>query len=174
MTNYIKKTDIIVIVDDNYTNLGVLSDFFDQTGHEVGVSKSGEIALQRIEYALPDLILWDIMASVMDEFETCIHLKNNSATCDSYVIFMIAVFDTESQVKGLNLGAVDYINKPFQQEEVLARVKLHLKLYKSIEKVVTQSQFLAAIVQERTSDLKQMIEEFKKIKAQLNSKQKNV
>ena len=166
------KSDIILIVDDNPTNLGVLSDFLDETGYEVWVAKSGDMALQRIEYALPDLILLDIMMPGMDGFETCRHLKDKTQTCEIPVIFMTALSDTESKVKGLNMGAVDYITKPFQQEEVLARVKLHLKLYKLMQQVAQQNQTLEQRVQERTFELNQMMEELKTMQVQLIQNEK--
>ncbi|MEM1167716.1 MAG: response regulator [Cyanobacteria bacterium P01_H01_bin.35] len=172
MDDIMNKLDIILIVDDNPTNLGVLSDFLDETGYEVWVAKSGEMALQRIEYALPDLILLDIMMPGMDGFETCSYLKNKTETCDIPVIFMTALSDTESKVKGLNMGAVDYITKPFQQEEVLARVKLHLKLYKLMRQVAEQNQTLEQKVQERTFELNQMLEELKTMQVQLVQNEK--
>ncbi|OZH53792.1 hypothetical protein AFK68_15315 [Hydrocoleum sp. CS-953] len=166
------KSDIILIVDDNPANLGVLSDFLDETGYEVWVAKSGDMALQRIEYALPDLILLDIMMPGIDGFETCRYLKGKTETCDIPVIFMTALSDTESKVKGLNLGAVDYITKPFQQEEVLARVKLHLKLYKLMRQVAEQNKTLEQKVQERTFELNQMVEELKTMQVQLVQNEK--
>lgn len=166
------KLDRILIVDDNPTNLGVLSDFLDEKGYEVWIAKSGDVALQRIEYALPDLILLDIMMPGMDGFETCRYLKNKTETCEIPVIFMTALSDTDSKVKGLNLGAVDYITKPFQQGEVLARVKLHLKLYKLMRQVAKQNQTLEEKVQERTFELNQMMEELKTMQVQLIQNEK--
>ncbi len=166
------RSDIILIVDDNPANLGVLSDFLDDTGYEVWVAKSGYMALQRIEYALPDLILLDIMMPGMDGFEICSYLKNKAETCEIPVIFMTTLSDTESKVKGLNFGAVDYITKPFQQEEVLARIKLHLKLYKLMQQVAEQNQVLEERVQERTFKINQMMEELKKMQVQLIQNEK--
>jgi len=172
MDNIMNKLDRILIVDDNPTNLGVLSDFLDEKGYEVWIAKSGDVALQRIEYALPDLILLDIMMPGMDGFETCRYLKNKTETCEIPVIFMTALSDTDSKVKGLNLGAVDYITKPFQQGEVLARVKLHLKLYKLMRQVAKQNQTLEEKVQERTFELNQMMEELKTMQVQLIQNEK--
>ncbi|QIR39690.1 hybrid sensor histidine kinase/response regulator [Tolypothrix sp. PCC 7910] len=124
-----EQTATVLIVDDNSANLGVLSDALDQVGLEVCIAKSGKIALERIKYVIPDLILLDIMMPEMDGFETCNHLKANPVTKDIPVIFMTAFSDTANKVKGFEVGAVDYITKPFQQQEVLSRVKLHLKLH---------------------------------------------
>ncbi|MBE9201681.1 MULTISPECIES: response regulator [unclassified Nodularia (in: cyanobacteria)] len=124
-----EQTATILIVDDHPANLGVLSDALDQAGLEVWVAKSGKVALERVQYALPHLILLDVMMPEMDGFETCRRLKANPATQEIPVIFMTALSDTANKVAGFEVGAVDYITKPFQQEEVLSRVKLHLKLY---------------------------------------------
>ncbi|MBD2212531.1 response regulator [Nostoc linckia FACHB-104] len=129
MTLVSEQTATVLIVDDNSANLGVLSDALDQVGLEVCIAKSGKIALERIKYVTPDLILLDIMMPEMDGFETCNHLKANPVTKDIPVIFMTAFSDTANKVKGFEVGAVDYITKPFQQQEVLSRVKLHLKLH---------------------------------------------
>lgn len=149
----------IMIVDDNPANLGVLSDTLDQAGLEVWVAQSGKIALERVQYALPDLILLDVMMPGIDGFETCRQLKANAATREIPVIFMTALSDTENKVEGFQLGAVDYITKPFQQEEVLARIKLHLKLYELAEKLEQKNVLLEQKVAEMSQayhDLQQM------------------
>jgi signal transduction histidine kinase len=125
----------VLIVDDHSANLGVLSDALDDAGFEVWVAKSGKVALQRVQYALPHLILLDVMMPEMDGFETCRQLKANPATKEIPVIFMTALSDTANKVAGFEVGAVDYITKPFQQAEVLSRVKLHLKLYDLSQKL---------------------------------------
>lgn len=123
-----KKQDVIVIVDDKPTNLGVLFDFLTDSGFKVLVAQDGESAIQKVEYAHPDLILLDVMMPGIDGFETCRRLKANPATQDIPVIFMTALSDTVDKVKGFSLGAVDYVIKPVQQEEVRARVTTHLTL----------------------------------------------
>ncbi|MBD2387129.1 sensor histidine kinase [Cylindrospermum sp. FACHB-282] len=138
----------VLIVDDNPANLSVLSDALDLAGLEVWVAKSGKVALERVEYALPNLILLDVMMPEMDGFETCRQLKINPATKDIPVIFMTALSDTANKVKGFQTGAVDYITKPFQQEEVLSRVKLHLKLHDLSEKLEQKNLLLAQKIAE--------------------------
>lgn len=128
MNPTIDQTATILIVDDNSANLGVLSETLDQAGLEVWVAQSGTIALERVNYALPDLILLDVMMPEISGFETCRRLKASSQTKNIPVIFMTALSDTAHKVEGFQLGAVDYITKPFHQGEVLARVQLHLKL----------------------------------------------
>jgi len=119
---------VILIVDDTPTNLEILFDFLGDTGFTVLVAEDGESAIARAEYAPPDLILLDILMPGIDGFETCRRLKDNELTKDIPVIFMTALSETVDKVKGLNLGAVDYITKPLQHEEVLARIELHLRL----------------------------------------------
>jgi signal transduction histidine kinase len=149
----------ILIVDDNPANLGVLSDTLDQAGLEVWVAQSGKIALERVKYARPHLILLDVMMPEIDGFETCRQLKAKPETKDIPVIFMTALSDTENKVEGFQLGAVDYITKPFQQEEVLARLKLHLKLSDLTEKLEEKNTLLeqkVAEVGKAYSELQQM------------------
>ncbi|MBU7586434.1 MAG: response regulator [Nostoc sp. TH1S01] len=122
------ETNLILIVDDTPTNLEVLSEALTDAGFEVAVATSGESAIEQVEYDPPDLILLDVMMPGIDGFETCYRLKQNSLAKDIPVIFMTALSDTVDKVKGLALGAVDYITKPFQQAEVLARIQIHVNL----------------------------------------------
>ncbi|BAY36353.1 PAS/PAC sensor hybrid histidine kinase [Nostoc sp. NIES-2111] len=140
---------VILIVDDNPTNLELLFDFLANAGYTVLVAEDGESAIARAEYAPPDLILLDILMPGMNGFDTCQYLKNNPLTQDIPVIFMTALTDTVDKVKGLNLGAVDYITKPLQHEEVLARVKLHLRLCQLTKTLKEQNQLLEAEILER-------------------------
>ncbi len=186
-------TGTLLIVDDNPANLGVLSDVLDEAGFEVLVARDGESAIQKVEYGVPDLILLDIMMPGMDGFETCSHLKQNPDYRDIPIIFMTALSDSKDKVKGLNLGAVDYITKPFQQEEVLARVRLHLRLHyltRSLSEKNTQlereiserlaaeaaltelTQQLEQRVAQRTAELSQSFEELKSAQLQLIKSEK--
>jgi signal transduction histidine kinase len=126
----------ILVVDDNPTNLAVISQALKTVGYKLRVASDGEEALAMLErcatlqseQTLPELILLDVQMPGIDGFETCSRLQSNPATKGIPVIFMTALTDAESKVKGLSLGAVDYITKPFEQEEVLARVKVHWRL----------------------------------------------
>ena len=131
--------DVIVIVDDKPTNLGVLFDFLTDSGFKVLVAQDGESAIQKVEYAHPDLILLDVMMPGIDGFETCRRLKANPSTQDIPVIFMTALSETVDKVKGFSLGAVDYVTKPVQQEEVRARVTLHLTIRNLQKKLQEQN-----------------------------------
>jgi len=122
-------TGFILIVDDNPTNLDVISESLSNKGYKVAIATSGERALQQVERKPPDLILLDIMMPGIDGFETCRRLKANPRTCHIPIIFMTALTDTDNKVQALNLGAVDYVTKPFQEQEVMARLKTHLELH---------------------------------------------
>lgn len=139
----------ILIVDDTPNNLNLLFDFLRDVGFKVLVAQSGKSALQKVEYAKPDLILLDVLMPDMDGFETCQLLKSQPSTKDTPIIFMTALSETVDKVKGLRLGAVDYITKPFQQEEVLARVQLHLNLRNLTRQVQEQNARLEQEIQER-------------------------
>lgn len=118
----------ILLVDDTPTNLKVLAEALQGQGWKTLMAADGESALEQVAYRRPDLILLDVMMPGMDGFETCRRLKANPHSQDIPVIFMTALSDPLDQVRGLELGAVDYIAKPFQQEAVIARTKLHLRL----------------------------------------------
>jgi len=123
-----KPQNTVLIVDDIPTNLSVLFQYLRNTGFRVLVAEDGEHALKQIGYIKPDLILLDVMMPGIDGFETCRQLKNNEATKDIPVIFMTALSETVDKVRGFELGAVDYVTKPVQAEEVLARINAHLML----------------------------------------------
>ena len=125
-----EQTGLILIVDDIPANLDVLSETLSIVGYDVAIATTGKRALKQVERKPPDLILLDITMPDMDGFEICEKLKDNPITRNIPIIFITALADTESKVKGFELGAVDYITKPFQEKEVLARVKTHLQLRK--------------------------------------------
>lgn len=126
MTNSVHSS--ILIVDDIPRNIKVLFEILNQSGFKVSVAKNGKSALKKAEETLPNLILLDVMMPEMDGFETCSRLKANPKTKNIPVIFMTARSDVVDKVKGLKLGAVDYITKPIEYEEVLARINVHLEL----------------------------------------------
>ena len=118
----------ILLVDDNPTNLQVLYQTLDGHGYRLLAAKSGKDALSIAERVVPDLIMLDVMMPEMDGFETCARLKSSARTHESAVIFLSALTESSDKVHGLELGAVDFVNKPFQAEEVLARVRTHLTI----------------------------------------------
>jgi len=131
------ENSTIMVVDDNPTNLRVLIEYLEDSGYETMVAPSGERAIQQLEHAQPDLVLLDIMMPGLDGFETCKALKHNDDTKAIPIIFMTALSDTEKKLKGFKMGAVDYITKPFQQEEVLARINTHLTIQKQKKELIS-------------------------------------
>ena len=118
----------ILIVDDTPANVGLLVDYLEDNGFRIVVAQDGAEGLKRAEFARPDLILLDVMMPGMDGFETCRRLKAQENTRDVPVIFMTALTEAGEKVNAFGVGAVDYVTKPFQIEEVLARVQTHLAL----------------------------------------------
>ncbi|MEG4212118.1 response regulator [Microcoleus sp. S13_B4] len=152
----ISQENTILVVDDTPTNLQILFDVLSEQGYRVAIAKNGETALQRVQSSQPNLILLDVMMPGIDGFETCQRLKANPATRDIPVIFMTALSDSVDQVKGLSLGAVDYITKPIKYEEVLARIRVHLQLRNATR-----------IMEERTNELNQALESLKQAQVHL-------
>ncbi|MBF0225619.1 MAG: diguanylate cyclase [Desulfobacterales bacterium] len=121
------KKDILV-VDDNPQNLTLLIGILSKHGYKVRPAPNGELALKSVQAILPDLILLDVNMPDMDGYEVCEKLKQNKYTQNIPVIFISAMNEVMDKVKAFRVGAVDYIIKPFQIEEVLARVKTHLSM----------------------------------------------
>jgi DNA-binding response OmpR family regulator len=128
MTKQAPHPGMILLVDDHPNNLNMLVDSLSPYGFELSVAPDGETALQQSQEYPPDLILLDIMMPGMNGFETCARLKEHEKTKDIPVIFMTALSDSDNRVKGFSVGAVDYVTKPLQLEEVVARVSIHLKI----------------------------------------------
>jgi signal transduction histidine kinase len=119
------------------------------SGFEVLIAQDGESAIERVDYAHPDIILLDVLMPGIDGFETCRQLKANPSTQDIPIIFMTALSDTVDKVRGFELGAVDYITKPIQHEEVLARVRTHLTIRKLTQQLQQQNACLKQEIIER-------------------------
>lgn len=156
LVNSIFQENTILVVDDTPSNLQVLFDVLSEENYRVAIAKNGETALQRVRSSQPDLILLDVMMPGIDGFETCVRLKANPDTRDIPVIFMTALSDLVDKVKGLNLGAVDYITKPIQHEEVLARIRVHLQLRNATR-----------IMEQRTNELNEALASLKQAQMHL-------
>ena len=126
--NMNKTGDSILIVDDTLENLRLLSRMLTEHGYRVRAAKSGREALASIQTALPDLVLLDIKLPDLDGYAVCTQLKAHAATRDVPVLFLSALNETKDKLQGFAVGGVDFITKPFQPEEVLARVQTNLKL----------------------------------------------
>ncbi len=118
----------ILVIDDEKINLMVLTGMLHAAGYEALTASSGPVGRDVARSANPDLILLDIMMPEENGFETCRLLKNDPDTTDIPIIFISALSDVGNKVRGLEIGAVDYITKPFEKSEVIARIRLHLKL----------------------------------------------
>ncbi len=118
----------ILIVEDTPDSLMILNDMLTFEGYQVCPTENGAQALAAVAAHPPDLILLDIMMEGMDGFEVCRRLKAQPDTCNIPIIFLTALTQPAQRIEGLRLGAVDFISKPFQREELLARVKTHVEL----------------------------------------------
>ena len=146
----------VLVVDDTIDNLRLLSDILDHRGYEVRAVTSGAQALLAAAADPPDLILLDITMPDMDGYEVCRRLKAQPASRDVPVIFLTALNETADKVKGFDIGGVDYVTKPFQVEEVLARVQTHVALRQAQVALAESYTHLRALEQFR-DDLVQMI-----------------
>mgnify|MGYP001793432447 CR=1 FL=1 len=135
MTGCIQSSEFVLIVDDTPTNISVLAQTLRQANLSIRIANDGLSALAQVRKIRPSLILLDVQMPGIDGFETCRRLKADAATRDIPVIFMTALSDKASLVEGLSLGAVDYIAKPFERAEVLARIKVHLQLKRLTEQL---------------------------------------
>ncbi|MBD1909177.1 MULTISPECIES: response regulator [unclassified Leptolyngbya] len=158
----------ILIVDDIPTNIKVLVDYLDKAGFKISVAKSGESALEKVHKVSPDLILLDVMMPGIDGFETCQRLKENPVSQKIPIIFMTALSDVADRVKGLQLGAVDYITKPIQLEETLARINVHLALRN------TEVQLMNEISERKQAEetLQETLQELQRTQTQLVQNEK--
>ena len=142
--NPIKQTDTILIVDDETDSLRLMTDILSREGYRVRPTERPLSALESAMANPPGLILLDVRMPEMDGFEVCRRLKQEERTKDIPIIFVSGLQDVQDRVRGFEVGGVDFISKPFQEEEVLARVRTHLNMRK------TQLH-----LEERTNELRQ-------------------
>lgn len=122
------STPTVLIVDDNPNNLKIIALILRSFNYKIVIATNGEQAIEMVEKTLPDIILLDVMMPKIDGFETCKIIKSKDEYKDIPIIFITALNDTESLVKGFKAGGVDYITKPFNKDELISRVKTHLDL----------------------------------------------
>ncbi|HEX2946143.1 MAG TPA: HD domain-containing phosphohydrolase [Clostridia bacterium] len=147
------KSFNILIVDDTAANLQILSSILRAQGYKVRPVPSGKLALKAVETQKPDLILLDIMMPDINGFEVCRKLKNNPEYCEIPVIFISALTQADEKVEAFNAGGVDYVTKPFNLEEVQARVSTHLKLSRLQLQLEEQNKNLQSLVMEQVKEL---------------------
>ncbi|MCP4136969.1 MAG: hybrid sensor histidine kinase/response regulator [bacterium] len=153
------KKPLILIVDDVPKNIQVLGNILNKEECQIAAATNGKQALAMVDDITPDLILLDIMMPEVDGFEVCRRLKESAATQDIPVIFLTAKTDTEDIVKGFEIGAVDYVTKPFNSTELLARVHTHLALQKArnYEKNLNQELEQKLILSEKMASLGNLV-----------------
>lgn len=153
----------ILVVEDTVASLKLLTDILISAGYKVRPASDGELALRSVSAKLPSLILLDIRMPGIDGYEVCRRLKADERTKNVPVIFLSSLSDIVDKVTGFELGAIDYITKPFQREELLARVKTHINLY-------ALQNYLESLVEERTSELMRSKEVISELNQSLEKK----
>ena len=165
-----KKTNILA-VDDTPENLRLLTELLSSRGYDIRPAPNGKLALDYVQTTLPDLILLDIKMPDLSGFEVCERLKADERTRDIPVIFISALDEVADKVKGFALGGVDYITKPFQMKEVVARVETHVKLRhlqhqlqianEHLAQQLEESERLNAELQQRNTELQEALRTIK-------------
>jgi len=143
----------VLAIDDDSANLALLCDILKDRDLTILVAEDGDSGVERARFARPDLILLDVLLPGADGFETCRRLKADAATAEIPVIFMTALSEADFKVKGFECGGVDYITKPFERREVLARVGVHLRIRALAESLEEANDSLSQRVAERTASL---------------------
>jgi diguanylate cyclase (GGDEF)-like protein len=152
----------ILIVDDTPNNLRLLSTALTEGGYDVRCAKNGYMALVGAQSEPPDLILLDVKMPDISGFEVCLTLKTNPRTCEIPIIFLSAIDEVIDKVRAFEVGGVDYITKPFQAEEVLARVKNHIALQAAKAEIYQLNEALEQRIQERTIQLEEANQELQR------------
>lgn len=174
MKNPEKKGDILV-VDDHLENVNLLFSFLTKNNYEVRQVISGTQALQAVSYDPPDLILLDIMMPDLDGYQVCSSLKSIPDSKDIPIIFLTALTDYKDKIKGFQVGCADYITKPFQMEEVLARVKHQMTILNQKKQLIEQNKLLSKEIkikeqiQQELKDINQKLERSNQDLEQFNS-----
>lgn len=158
-----KSNGDILIVDDSKSDLKMLTQIVTEAGYKVRPATSGELALKSIGVKLPDLILLDIKMPGMDGIEVCNRLKSDSRAKKIPIIFLSAYGESELKVKALESGGNDYVTKPFEAAEIVARIKIHCELYKLQQKLLARTKSLKREIKKRKKVDKSLKEALTKV-----------
>jgi PleD family two-component response regulator len=164
-----KSGKTILVVDDAPENIRLLSRISKESRYHIEVADNGAQAVEIAQTLLPDIILLDINMPVMDGFEACARLKEDERTCDIPVIFISALDNIEDKAKAFRIGGVDYILKPFESEEVLARVETHLALRHLRVQLEQANLALSARVEELTNSRELLAQRERRLSAFVNA-----
>jgi len=140
---------LVVTVDDDPVSLDALADALSTENLDLAVATDGDMAMRLIEREQPDLVLLDVMLPDINGFEVCRRLKENPKTADTQIVFMTALTNREHRLQGLHAGAVDYISKPFDTEELLARIRPHIAVRRMTRALREKNERLEAEVEQR-------------------------
>jgi len=156
----------VLVVDDVPENITLLLNTLRDAEFRLFVAESGESALERLKYVTPDVILLDVTMPDLNGFQTCQRIKQDPATAEIPILFLTARDEVVNKVHGFQVGGVDYITKPIEIEEVLARIDTHITLSRLQRDAKNQNETLEARVQERTAELEAEIQKRKKQEAE--------
>ena len=167
LDGFVPQEHTILIVDDDPINLKILTEYLEEFGFKTLAGRTGESGLERARLSQPDLILLDILLPNIDGFETCRRLKADTVTQDIPVIFMTGLTETEYRLKGFQIGGVDYITKPVEEEEVLARIITHLRLRELTQRLEEKVRERTRELRQTNQQLEQEIAERKRVEEEL-------
>ena len=161
----------ILIVDDTPENIDIVSQRLNELGYELSIAESGASAIERLKHITPDLIFLDVMMPGIDGFQVCRHIKSQPQIKDVPVIFMTALDDIASKVRGFEVGGADYITKPIEIVELLARLQTHLTLRQLQVDLKTNVQELTQTLEEKAGQLNKCQVERDELYKKLHRKQ---
>ena len=144
---------LILIVDDTPASISLIRTVLKEAGYQVRIAKNGKVALERVISETPDLILLDIMMHDMNGYETCAQIKKIERFSEIPIIFMSALTDTLDKVKAFETGAIDYVMKPVEPQELLVRISTHLKISRLERELQKSNKYLEERINVRTDEL---------------------